>query len=174
MELALHSIFDPVIVSAAHPRTVVSVHAQVIHDDGALLPALINCVSLSLVDAGVPIDGIVCGVSCGLTTGGGDGGAAVPATVAPGSGGLALDLLPSEEAQCAVAGAYAFKGAGGGPSAGPVFVRQSGCGTWEQTRALLAEAERACHTLQAFLRLAIQRKLARDSVSFGPEVAAVR
>lgn len=154
LELALHSIFDPVIVSAAHPRTVVSVHAQVVHDDGSLLPALINCVSLGLVDAGVPLDGIVSSVSCSAQPPGSSG-----------SGGTALDLLLSEEAACTLAGAYAFKGAGG--AAGPVFVRQSGRGTWAQTRALVEDAAHASNTVLAFLRLAIQRKLARDAVSFG-------
>jgi hypothetical protein len=97
----------------------------------------------------VPLDGIVSSVSCAQPPGGGD---------------TALDLLLSEEVSSALAGAYAFKGAA---AAGPVFVRQSGRGTWAQTRALVEDAAHASNTVLAFLRLAIQRKLARDAVSFG-------
>jgi hypothetical protein len=183
LERAVHAVFDGVIVSAAHPRTVINVDVQVIHDDGALLPAVLNCVTLALVDAGIPIDGMVAAVSAGLTRPDADGGAAAAVPVIPAlagreapdggvpEGAPVLDLLASEEGRsCRVAGAYAFKGpqqaaaAGGGA---PIFTRQAGAGSWDDTQTLLDAASTAAGTVLAFLRLAAQNKVARDGVNLG-------
>lgn len=141
----------------------ISLHAQVLHDDGSLLPALINCASLALVDAGVPVTGLVTSISCGLDPRRG----AAPALGSDSSSGseIAFDLLVSEEANHRVAGTYAFLGAPG--PAGPVFTRQTGLSSWEDTRALLDGGALAAGTVLAFLRLAVQRKVARDAVNFG-------
>lgn len=175
----MHDVFDGVIVAAVHPRTFINVDVQVIHDDGALLPAVLNCVTLALVDAGIPIDGMVAAVSAGLPRPDADVGAAaapvIPALAgreAP-DGGLAdgaplLDLLASEEGRCRVAGAYAFKGPQQ-PAAGaaPVFTRQAGACSWDDTQTLLDTASTAAGTVLAFLRLAAQNKVARDGVNLG-------
>ena len=175
IELAIHSIFDSVIVISAHPRTVINVNIQIIHDDGSLLSAVINCVTLALVDAGIPIHGLISSVSCGFegraglrpaqpaianTTENSEGEQNMAASTEP-----LFDLLPSEEGHCRVAGTYAFKGLTA--RSGPVFVRQNGSGSWGETAALLDGAAVACSTVLAFLRMAIQRKVGQDAVNFG-------
>lgn len=166
LELALHAVFDGVLVSDAFPRCVVSVHVQVLHDDGALLPAALNCVTLALVDAGVPLAGLVAAVSCGMDDSGvvGRGGGGAHAPPPHPSSDVLFDLLPAEEAGCRVGATVAFQGAGG---PGPLFVRQVGLATWEESAALLGAARHAGNTVLAFLRLAIGQKVARDAACVG-------
>lgn len=54
------------IVVENHPRTIISLALQIIHDDGSLLAALLNCASLCLMDAAIPTRGILSVTSCCL------------------------------------------------------------------------------------------------------------
>ena len=179
-ERALHDVFAAAILASAHPRAVVSVNVQVIHDGGSLLATVVNAVTLALADAGVPLLGLVAAVSCGLAAGGGSGGggggSSSGAGIGDGAGGSSssdsdcrvtgeeehggepmFDLLRGEEDACRAAGIYAFCGGGA------VLVRQGGAGSWDEARRLLEGAAAASATVLAFLRLALQRKVERDN-----------
>lgn len=48
------------------PRSQVDVSLRILSDDGSSLAALVNAAVLALVDAGIPMRGLVCAASCGL------------------------------------------------------------------------------------------------------------
>eukprot|EP01128_Nolandella_sp_AFSM9_P007009 TRINITY_DN3736_c0_g1_i1.p1 TRINITY_DN3736_c0_g1~~TRINITY_DN3736_c0_g1_i1.p1 ORF type:complete len:257 (+),score=53.69 TRINITY_DN3736_c0_g1_i1:84-773(+) len=51
----LHTSLSHAIALSLNPRTDIRVVAQVIHDDGSLISAIINACSLALLDAGIPL-----------------------------------------------------------------------------------------------------------------------
>ncbi|OQR97799.1 exosome component Rrp46 [Achlya hypogyna] len=63
-EMILRQTFEPIILLENFPRAVISVTVQVVEDDGALLAVAINAVNLALLDAGVPMRGIVGAITC--------------------------------------------------------------------------------------------------------------
>ena len=48
------------------PKSIISVHALVLCDDGSALPAAISCASLALADASIHLYGLVAAASCAL------------------------------------------------------------------------------------------------------------
>jgi ribonuclease PH len=55
MEGLVRDAVGAVVAKSAMPRTVLTIVVQILHDGGSLLSAIINCCSLALVDAGVPL-----------------------------------------------------------------------------------------------------------------------
>uniref|UniRef100_A0A914Q4N2 Exoribonuclease phosphorolytic domain-containing protein n=1 Tax=Panagrolaimus davidi TaxID=227884 RepID=A0A914Q4N2_9BILA len=65
LERTLKSVID----RSAYPKTRVDVFCEIIQGDGSNLASCINAASLALVDAGIPVKGIVSAVECGVTRG---------------------------------------------------------------------------------------------------------
>ncbi|CAJ0638311.1 11866_t:CDS:2, partial [Entrophospora sp. SA101] len=63
-EYILRSIFESVIQSGLHPRTLIQIVSQVMEDDGSILATSINATTLALMDAGIPMKNVVTAVSC--------------------------------------------------------------------------------------------------------------
>ena len=57
------------VVTENHPRTTISLTLQVVNDDGSLLAALICCASLCLIDAAIPLRGMLSASSCIIRAG---------------------------------------------------------------------------------------------------------
>eukprot|EP01090_Pellita_catalonica_P001351 TRINITY_DN1105_c0_g1_i3.p1 TRINITY_DN1105_c0_g1~~TRINITY_DN1105_c0_g1_i3.p1 ORF type:complete len:134 (-),score=16.53 TRINITY_DN1105_c0_g1_i3:143-544(-) len=51
-----------------HPRTLIRVIIQVIHNDGGLLAACVNGTCLALLDSGIPMYSPLVATTCALTT----------------------------------------------------------------------------------------------------------
>ncbi|XXQ31634.1 3' exoribonuclease family, domain 1 containing protein [Plasmodiophora brassicae] len=66
MENTLRQVFEPVIQMHLFPRSEVSIIVEIVQNDGGILPASINCITLALIDAGIPIDDYVCACSAGF------------------------------------------------------------------------------------------------------------
>ena len=49
----LREAFEPIVLTSLHPRQRISVHVQVVNDDGGLLACAVNACQLALMDAGV-------------------------------------------------------------------------------------------------------------------------
>ena len=49
----LQSTFTPIVLLSLHPRHRISVHVQLLSDDGAVLAAAVNATMIALMDAGV-------------------------------------------------------------------------------------------------------------------------
>jgi len=65
LEKTLKSVID----RAAYPRTRVDIFCEIIQGDGSHLAACINAACLALIDAGIPVKGIVSAVECGIVHG---------------------------------------------------------------------------------------------------------
>lgn len=55
MESMLRTAFEPVILGGMMPRTLVQIVVQVVKDDGCVLAAAINAITIALLDAGIPM-----------------------------------------------------------------------------------------------------------------------
>ncbi|CAO3642141.1 unnamed protein product [Mucor fragilis] len=55
MESILRTAFEPVILGGMLPRTLVQIVIQITKDDGAILAASVNAITLALLDAGIPM-----------------------------------------------------------------------------------------------------------------------
>ncbi|XP_069042558.1 exosome complex component RRP46 [Lepisosteus oculatus] len=54
------------LLSSLHPRSSLTLVLQVVHDDGALLACSLNAACMALMDAGLPMRCLFCGVTCAI------------------------------------------------------------------------------------------------------------
>ncbi len=60
----LRRTFEPIVLRALHPRTLLRIVVQVIKDDGSAMAVATNSVCMALLDAGFPMKTFAVGVSC--------------------------------------------------------------------------------------------------------------
>lgn len=65
-EFVLKRTLEHIVLTAMHPNTAISVIIQVLNDDGGLLACALNAACAALVDAGVPLSGLIAAVSCAV------------------------------------------------------------------------------------------------------------
>ncbi|XP_004441635.2 PREDICTED: exosome complex component RRP46 [Ceratotherium simum simum] len=65
-ERLIRNTCEAVVLGALHPRTSITVVLQIISDAGSLLACCLNAACMALVDAGVPMRALFCGVTCAL------------------------------------------------------------------------------------------------------------
>uniref|UniRef100_A0A8C0JFV3 Exosome component 5 n=1 Tax=Chelonoidis abingdonii TaxID=106734 RepID=A0A8C0JFV3_CHEAB len=65
-EQLIRKTCEAVILGTLHPRTSISIVLQVISDAGALLACCLNAACMGLMDAGLPMKSLFCGVTCAL------------------------------------------------------------------------------------------------------------
>ncbi|KAJ9318328.1 hypothetical protein DTO271D3_1585 [Paecilomyces variotii] len=63
----LRSAFQSHIHTYLYPHSTISIHISVLSADGSLLAAAINAATLALVDAGIPMPGLLCGCTAGMS-----------------------------------------------------------------------------------------------------------
>ncbi|XP_046891407.1 exosome complex component RRP46 isoform X1 [Hypomesus transpacificus] len=56
------------LLSTLHPRSSLTLILQVVHDDGSLLSCFLNAACMALMDAGLPMSCLFCGVTCAIDT----------------------------------------------------------------------------------------------------------
>jgi exosome complex component RRP41 len=66
VEATLRQVFEPVLQLHLYPRSEISIMVEVVQNDGGLLPACINAITLALVGAGIPIQDFICASSAGF------------------------------------------------------------------------------------------------------------
>jgi exosome complex component RRP41 len=89
---ALRDAFQPHLHTQIYPHSTISIHVSVLSADGSLFAACINACTLALVDAGIPMPGLLCGCTVGMS-----GPASTPASAAESSkvgGGVNESLDP--------------------------------------------------------------------------------
>ncbi|XP_053577613.1 exosome complex component RRP46 [Bombina bombina] len=69
-EQLIRETCESVIIGALHPRTSITIILQVISDAGSLLSCCLNAACMSLMDAGLPMKSLFCGVTCALDSDG--------------------------------------------------------------------------------------------------------
>ncbi|KAK2873460.1 hypothetical protein FQN49_002352 [Arthroderma sp. PD_2] len=79
IELAnsIRDAFQPHIHAHLYPRSTISIHVSVLSSDGSLFAACLNACTLALVDAGIPMPGLLCACTVGMS-----GRASTPAVTA--------------------------------------------------------------------------------------------
>ncbi|KAJ5693147.1 hypothetical protein N7462_002570 [Penicillium macrosclerotiorum] len=63
----LRSVFQSHIHAYLYPHSTISIHVSVLSADGSLLAAALNACTLALVDAGIPMPGLLCGCTAGMS-----------------------------------------------------------------------------------------------------------
>ncbi|EGD97189.1 exosome complex endonuclease 1/ribosomal RNA processing protein [Trichophyton tonsurans CBS 112818] len=88
---SLRDAFQPHIHAHLYPRSTISVHVSVLSSDGSLFAACLNACTLALVDAGIPMPGLLCACTVGMS-----GRASTPAVTAESAqiGGINESLDP--------------------------------------------------------------------------------
>ncbi|KAH8693775.1 putative exosome complex endonuclease 1/ribosomal RNA processing protein [Talaromyces proteolyticus] len=90
---ALRSAFQSHLHTYLYPHSTISVQISVLSADGSLLAAAMNACTLALVDAGIPMPGLLCGCTVGMS-----GSASTPRDANDESLDPLLDLsLPEEQ-----------------------------------------------------------------------------
>ncbi|XP_027951612.1 exosome complex component RRP46 isoform X2 [Eumetopias jubatus] len=69
-ERLIRNTCEAVVLGTLHPRTSITVVLQVVSDAGSLLACCLNASCMALVDAGVPMRALFCGVTCALNSDG--------------------------------------------------------------------------------------------------------
>lgn len=62
----LRQTFESVVLTQLYPGSVLSLHVQVLQNDGGVLAAAVNALTLALCNAGVPMKDMLCACSVGL------------------------------------------------------------------------------------------------------------
>ncbi|XP_072287339.1 exosome complex component RRP46 [Pyxicephalus adspersus] len=65
-EQLIRETCESVINGTLHPRTSITIVLQIINDDGSLLSCCLNAACMALIDAGIPMRGLFCAVTCAL------------------------------------------------------------------------------------------------------------
>lgn len=55
MEGILRTAFEPIILGGMMPRTLIQIVVQIMKDDGCVLAASVNAITVALLDAGIPM-----------------------------------------------------------------------------------------------------------------------
>lgn len=63
----LRSAFQSHLHTHLYPHSTISIHVSVLSSDGSLLAAAVNACTLALVDAGIPMPGLLCGCTSGMS-----------------------------------------------------------------------------------------------------------
>ncbi|CRL17147.1 Ribosomal protein S5 domain 2-type fold [Penicillium camemberti] len=63
----LRAAFQSHLHTYLYPHSTISIHVSVLSADGSLLAAAINACTLALVDAGIPMPGLLCGCTSGMS-----------------------------------------------------------------------------------------------------------
>uniref|UniRef100_A0A3Q0TG69 Exosome complex component RRP46 n=1 Tax=Amphilophus citrinellus TaxID=61819 RepID=A0A3Q0TG69_AMPCI len=69
-EQCLRETCEASLLLTLHPRSSLTLVLQVLHDDGSLLACCLNAACMALMDAGLPMDCLFCGVTCAINTDG--------------------------------------------------------------------------------------------------------
>ncbi|XP_072550739.1 exosome complex component RRP46 [Salminus brasiliensis] len=65
-EQCVRETCEAALLSTLHPRSSLTLILQVVHDDGSLLSCCLNAACMALMDAGLPMGRLFCGVTCAI------------------------------------------------------------------------------------------------------------
>ncbi|KAJ8280286.1 hypothetical protein GJAV_G00052760 [Gymnothorax javanicus] len=67
-EQCVRETCEAALLCTLHPRSSLSLVLQVVHDDGSLLSCCLNAACMALMDAGLPMSCLFCGVTCAISS----------------------------------------------------------------------------------------------------------
>ncbi|XP_066494507.1 exosome complex component RRP46 [Tiliqua scincoides] len=132
---------EAVILGTLHPRSSITVVLQVVTDAGSLLSCCLNAACMGLVDAGLPMNSLFCGVTCALDA----------------DGNITLDPTAKQEKEAQAVLTFAID------SAEKKVLMSSTKGTCsvEQLQQCIAASQQAASTIFQFFRDSACRKYSK-------------
>ncbi|XP_064408756.1 exosome complex component RRP46 [Latimeria chalumnae] len=141
-EQMIRKTCEAVILTALHPRTSVTVILQIVHDAGALLSCCLNAACMALMDAGLPMKSLFCGVSCGIDL----------------DKNILLDPVAKQEKECRSLLTFAID------STENKVLMSSTSGTYsiEELQHCIATCQKAAEKIFQFYRDSVRRKYSKS------------
>ncbi|XP_067317043.1 exosome complex component RRP46 [Anolis sagrei] len=132
---------EAVVLGTLHPRSSITIVLQVITDAGSLLASCLNAACIGLMDAGLPMSSLFCGVTCALDA----------------DGNLTLDPTAKQEKEAQAVLTFAID------SIEKKVLMSSTKGTCsvEQLQQCVAASQRAADTIFQFYRDSACRKYSK-------------
>ncbi|XP_053123092.1 exosome complex component RRP46 isoform X2 [Hemicordylus capensis] len=132
---------EAVILGTLHPRSSITVVLQVITSAGSLLSSCLNATCMSLMDAGLPMSSLFCGVTCALDA----------------DGNITLDPTAKQEKEAQAVLTFAID------STEKKVLMSSTKGTYseEELQQCIAASQRAADTIFQFYRDSAHRKYSK-------------
>ncbi|NXS07850.1 EXOS5 protein, partial [Neodrepanis coruscans] len=141
-EQQLRQTCEAVVLGVLHPRTAVTLVLQVLSDAGSLLSCCLNAACMGLLDAGLPLSALFCGVTCTLDA----------------DGSILLDPTTRQEQEARAVLSFAIRS---GDRKVLMATTKGSCSV-EEMQQCLAAAQRAADTIFQFYRDSLCRRYSKD------------
>lgn len=148
-ECAIRNSLIHVIARGLHPRTLIEIVAQSIGEDGSTLAAAINASTLALLDAGVPMLGLIAALTCAISE----------------SGDVVLDPSLKESKAAASLHTFAFDS----ESKGVVLSESTGVYSEAEYTHCLQICRTGSEKIFEFMRRAVRRRMDKVNGMGGEE-----
>ncbi|NWU99736.1 EXOS5 protein, partial [Upupa epops] len=140
-EQLLRQTCDAVLLGGLHPRTAITLVLQVLSDAGSLLSCCLNAACLGLLDAGLPLSSLFCGVTCALSP----------------CGTIILDPTSRQEQEARAVLTFAIASL----DRKVLAATTKGICSVEEMQQCLAAAQRAAGTIFRFYRDSVRRRYSK-------------
>ncbi|KAM9514309.1 exosome complex component RRP46 isoform 2-T2 [Guaruba guarouba] len=141
-EQLLRQTCEAVLLGRLHPRCSVSLVLQVLGDAGSLLSCCLNAACMGLLDAGLPLGSLFCGVACALQP----------------NGSLVLDPTTRQEQEARAVLTFAIDSA----EKKVLMASTKGTCSMEEMQQCIAAAQNAADTIFQFYRDSIRRRYSKS------------
>ncbi|NXD45784.1 EXOS5 protein, partial [Copsychus sechellarum] len=141
-EQLLRQTCEAVVLGVLHPRTAISLVLQVLSDAGSLLSCCLNAACMALLDAGLPLATLFCGVTCALQP----------------DGTILLDPSSRQEQEARAILTFAIASS----ERKVLMATTKGSCSVEEMQQCLAAAQRAADTIFQFYRDSVRRRYSKS------------
>ncbi|KAM6032834.1 exosome complex component RRP46 [Theristicus caerulescens] len=141
-EQLLRQTCEAVLLGGLHPRTAITLVLQVLSDAGSLLSCCLNAACMGLLDAGLPLSSLFCGVTCALDP----------------NGVIVLDPTTRQEQEARAVLTFAIDSA----ERKVLMATTKGSCSVEEMQQCLAAAQRAADTIFRFYRDSVRRRYSKS------------
>ncbi|NXV80970.1 EXOS5 protein, partial [Atlantisia rogersi] len=141
-ERLLRQTCEAVVLGVLHPRTAITLVLQVLSDAGSLLSCCLNAACVGLLDAGLPLSSLFCGVACAICP----------------DGTIVLDPTTRQEQEARALLTFAIDST----ERKVLMATTKGTCSMEEMQQCLAAAQRAADTIFQFYRDSVRRKYSKS------------
>ncbi|XP_032063017.1 exosome complex component RRP46 [Aythya fuligula] len=141
-EQLLRQTCEAVVLGALHPRTAITLVLQVLSDAGSLLSCCLNAACMGLLDAGLPLSALFCGVTCALDA----------------QGAIVLDPTTRQEQEARAVLTFAIDST----EKKVLMATTRGSCSVEEMQQCLVAAQRAADTIFQFYRDSARRRYSKS------------
>ncbi|XP_050769837.1 exosome complex component RRP46 [Gymnogyps californianus] len=141
-EQLLRRTCEAVVLGVLHPRTAITLVLQVLSDAGSLLSCCLNAACMGLLDAGLPLSSLFCGVTCAIDA----------------DGAIVLDPTTRQEQEARAVLTFAIDST----ERKVLMATTKGSCSVEEMQQCLAAAQRAADTIFQFYRDSVRRRYSKS------------